>query len=45
MGSFPETYNDPTPGYVASGGCTVQRLAKRSNGVFGRKLERERLID
>ena len=30
MGSFPETYNDPTPGYVASGGCTVQ-----TGGVCG----------
>ena len=42
MGSFPERYNDPTPGYVTSDGCTVERLAKRSDGVFGRKLERER---
>ena len=25
-----------------SGGCTVQRLGKRSDRVFGRKLERER---
>ena len=29
-------------GYVASGGCTVQRLAKRSDRVIARKLERER---
>ena len=29
-------------GYVPSGGCTVQRLAERSDRVFGRKLERER---
>ena len=41
MGSFPETYNDRT-GYVASGGCTVHRLGKRSDRVIARKLERER---
>ena len=40
MGSFPETYNDRT-GYVASGGCTVNRLGKRSDRVIARKLERE----
>ena len=28
-------------GYVASSGCTVHRLAKRSDRVIARKLERE----
>ena len=40
MGSFPETYNDRT-GYVASGGCTVHRLGKRSDRVL-RESWRER---